>query len=135
MNSGLLFVYGSLRRGSRVPARRVLDRHGPWLGMATAAGTLYAVADYPGLVPRLRGRGRVVGELYRVRAPRRVWPVLDAWEGCRSTDPPPREYRRRLVRVRRGGRDLRAWAYLYQRPTRHLRRLPRPDWCARPGRR
>lgn len=122
-----LFVYGTLRRGWRHPNARRLAREAVWLGRARMRGSLWRVADYPGLVAR--GGGQVTGDLYRVRsAASFAW--LDAYEMCGADDPEPHPYRRAEVTVRCGGRTLGAATYLWVAPVRGRRRVAGGDWLA-----
>lgn len=60
-----VFVYGTLRRGDVRDITRL--RPAPvFVGMASVAGVLYDLGPYPGLL--LGGAGRVVGEVYAIRA-------------------------------------------------------------------
>ena len=94
----LLFVYGTLKQGSTVPAAQRLHEASSFVGPATVAGGLYMVAEtYPGLV--LDGSGVVHGELWR--APFTVFAFLDDYEG--------EEYERRLIDV--DGEQ--AWTYVW----------------------
>ena len=95
----LLFVYGTLKQGSTVPAAQRLHEASSFVGPATVAGGLYMVAEtYPGLVPD--GSGVVHGELWRV--PCTVFAFLDDYEG--------EEYERRLIDV---GDGHQAWTYVW----------------------
>ena len=106
----LLFVYGTLRPSLAAggPARLVhgLDLVGP----ATAAGVLFDLGDYPGVVA---GDGIVHGDLLRITDPARLEP-LDAYEECGGPDPLFRR-ERTLVRLP-DGTTVEAWLYRYARP-------------------
>ena len=48
--SELLFVYGTLMRGSRHPMARELEAHATYLDDASYRGRLYRISTYPGIV-------------------------------------------------------------------------------------
>lgn len=123
----LLFVYGTLRRGSSHEMGRWLAGVAAWHGPAWCeAARLYRVSWYPALVPGAAGE-RVRGDLYALAAPAGVWPVLDAFEGVagRADD----EYERRPAAVVTArGRRLEAWVYWYRRAVTGLAPVPGGDW-------
>ncbi|MEC4749948.1 gamma-glutamylcyclotransferase [Methylomicrobium sp. Wu6] len=47
----LLFVYGTLRRGSDHPIARHLADNAEWLGFGEFHGLLFDIGAYPGAVP------------------------------------------------------------------------------------
>jgi gamma-glutamylcyclotransferase (GGCT)/AIG2-like uncharacterized protein YtfP len=126
-----LFVYGTLRRGYRHPLHAQLSHDAEYAGMAHFAGRLYDLGGYPGAVPMPDGASRVVGELYRLRAPGPLLALLDRYEGCTDQEHPAPEYRRErnLVQRAAGGAE-RAWMYLYNRPTAGLRLIASGDFLA-----
>ena len=103
----LLFVYGTLRRGTPGGARRLLDERAVYLDAGAYQGKLYDLGAYPGLTSSPDPADRVIGDVYALHAPRRTLPRLDAYEGG--------DYRRRVgvVETRTHGR-IQAWVYLYQ---------------------
>ena len=113
--SDRLWVYGTLMSGSSHPMALWLRSQAALLGEGTAPGRLVLLHEgdliYPGWV---EGPGLVVGEVWRLSCPQEVWPVLDAYEGCGPSDPPPHEYRREGIPVRMGAALLSCWAYRYQ---------------------
>ena len=108
----LLFVYGTLRRGStRGGFAARLEAEASWLGAAQIRGSLYQVhADYPGLAEPQSENNWITGEVWEFADPA-LWAALDQYEGA--------EY----VRVRRpvtitngemaNGEQPEAWVYLY----------------------
>mgnify|MGYP006279570645 CR=1 FL=1 len=139
-----LFVYGTLRPGGGAPprVRRTLEEGADHVGAARVRGRLLVAGggSYPALV-RTDGPGRVVGDLYRLRFPRRVLESLDRYEGRRPDG--TGLYRRETVPVRlpdapsggegegSGGRRLRAWTYIYNRDTAGLDEVEGNDWLRR----
>lgn len=113
-----LFVYGTLRPDAGTPQAARLAREAVWLGRAHAAGQLLRIGSYPGLVA---GRGRVIGDVYRLHRPEATLPWLDRYEGP--------EFRRetRPVRLTAGG-GLDAWVYSYTGPVDGLFAVPGNDF-------
>lgn len=121
----LLFVYGTLRRGSVNAMAQRLASEAEWIGPATMAGRLYAVSDYPAVVPS--AEGVVTGDLFRLRDPASLgW--LDVYEGCGADDPLPHEYARIEVRVTHDRTVYDAQAYVWNRPLKGLRAIDGGDW-------
>ncbi len=99
-----VFVYGTLRRGGRNDIARF--RPEPFhVADAVIAGTLYDLGAYPGLV--LSGRGRVVGEIYRIES--EVEAALDVLEEVADDD--SGEYIKRSVDVVAGAQRFECLVY------------------------
>ena len=124
-----LFVYGTLRPGARHDLQATLRRHARWLGPGQAAGRLYDLGRYPGLVPDARG-ATVHGDVYRLRHKRALLAVLDRYEACGARMPQPREYRREVMPVSFRHRRIWAWVYVYNRPVTGLRAVAGGDYLA-----
>lgn len=116
----LLFVYGSLRRGSAHPMAALLASSADYLGDASIAGIAYRIDWYPGLVPCDDSVRRVSGDLYRMYAPCMLLPLLDDYEECTPDYPAPHEYRRAITAVLHGSRSVQAWTYFYNLPVEGL---------------
>lgn len=109
----LLFVYGTLRRGSDHANAARLARESVWLGQASVAGRLIALGWYPALIPG--GAGGVTGDVVRLIDPASSWPWLDIFEGCGPDDAEPHEYRRERLAVSGLAHVSAAMAYVWQR--------------------
>lgn len=128
----LLFVYGTLRRGSGHAMGDWLAAHADWRGAAACvAARLYRVSWYPALLPG-RPEEVVLGDLYHLREPGRLWPVLDRFEGVAGRADDEYERRRSPLRLPEGG-EGRAWVYWYRGGPEGLVRLPQGDWLAARG--
>lgn len=84
-----LFVYGTLMRGLPSAMSAFLERHAEWLGEARVSGYIYDLGSYPGLIYEPDSEKFVYGQVYDVKYPEQVWPVLDRYEGA--------EYERQVV--------------------------------------
>jgi gamma-glutamylcyclotransferase (GGCT)/AIG2-like uncharacterized protein YtfP len=118
----LLFAYGTLMRGYGL--HDLLARGADFVALGTARGRLLDLGRYPGVV---QGRGRVTGEVYRLRDPQ-VLPAVDRAEGVQFLRG------HTLVTLADGGR-ARAWIYRYRGPRERAVPIPDGDYRrARPAR-
>jgi gamma-glutamylcyclotransferase (GGCT)/AIG2-like uncharacterized protein YtfP len=124
-DSGLLFVYGTLRPGSGHAMSAWLARQAECLGPASVEGRLCRVAWYPALVP---GSGRVRGELYHLRSAGTL-DTLDGFEEVRGRADDEYERRQSLV-LPEAGAPVRAWVYWYRRAPDGLAVIASGDWLA-----
>jgi gamma-glutamylcyclotransferase (GGCT)/AIG2-like uncharacterized protein YtfP len=126
IQTDLLFVYGTLRRGSDHENAARLARESSWLGNATLVGTLYRVTWHPALV--LEGEDTVIGDLLRLTDPAVSLPWLDAFESCGPDDPPPHDYRREIATVMTADGAVDAMVYVWNLPLDGLERIAGGDW-------
>jgi len=130
-----LFVYGTLRPGVRHEMNTVLERYGEPVGRGKISGILYDVGLYPGAVKTTATRAFVHGDVYLLRDADRALKVLDRYEGWDEKKPRAGEFRRSRAVVDLGGRKtVKAWIYLYNRPTTGLTRIRSGDYLAGPPR-
>jgi gamma-glutamylcyclotransferase (GGCT)/AIG2-like uncharacterized protein YtfP len=133
MNCDLLFVYGTLRRGSGTELHRRLAAEAEFVSPATFRGRLFLVADYPGVVPSDAASDIVYGDLYRLDQPENSLDWIDQYEHCGDRFPAPQEYLREIRPVRLPDGSVReAWVYLYNHPVEGYPRLPSGDFLQRP---
>lgn len=117
-----LFVYGTLRRGSKNKFARLLHAHAQFVGNASIPGRLYRLGHYPGAVSSNTSGEWVRGELYLIHDPRWTLPALDSYEG-------PEFQRVKLeVQLDLGGR-IEAWVYVC-RGTPRGTRIRSGDWLS-----
>jgi gamma-glutamylcyclotransferase (GGCT)/AIG2-like uncharacterized protein YtfP len=129
----LLFVFGTLRRGSS-HHHILTSLHARYLGPAIVAGQLFDLGPFPGarlIEPAGPGIGsrRVIGELYRLQNPERDLGLLDRYEGLQPWEPKTSLFRREFTQVsRQNGTRVQAWVYcLNQRPV-VARHIPSGDY-------
>jgi gamma-glutamylcyclotransferase (GGCT)/AIG2-like uncharacterized protein YtfP len=126
-----IFVYGTLKRGSKEPMHCHLARYSEFIGNATTCGRLYEIrtpkAVFPALVASSAPNDLVPGEVFRMRQSARVIQELDVYEECGPDFAEPTLYKRQVRTVTLAGkgapRVIRAWTYVYNRPVNGLRRL------------
>ena len=115
MTSKNLFVYGTLRRGSKNEFAQLLQSSAKWIGQAQARGRLYLVHHYPGFVASATGEDWVRGDVYQISDPDLTYPELDGYEGCGVNDSTPYEYRRIVIPIRlNSGKSIEAAVYEYR---------------------
>ena len=103
-----LFVYGTLRRHSRITIARLLHANSEFLGPARMQGRLTRSHPHRGVVRSNQPDEWISGEVFQLNDPSKLLPVLDEYEGG--------EYQRTSVPVLLdSGRRLRAWMYLLKR--------------------
>lgn len=127
----LIFVYGTLRRGSAHANAARLARESDWLGLATLGGTLYRVSWHPALV--LKGSDTVTGDLLRLHDPAASLLWLDAFESCSPDDPPPHDYRREIATVMTAAGPATALVYVWNLSVDGLERIATGDWLGAAG--
>lgn len=112
-----LFVYGTLRRGSRHPLAAQLAANAKHLGEARYNGRLFRITHYPGAVPSNFPGEWVFGDLFELHDPG-LLTALDRYEGCGPDDPQPTPYLRLLQNVSLAdGTAAETWVYVYNLPT------------------
>jgi gamma-glutamylcyclotransferase (GGCT)/AIG2-like uncharacterized protein YtfP len=121
----LLFVYGTLMRGSRSPYAKLLRVRAQFVSEASARGYLYHLGRFPGAVFDARSPAWVHGEVFQLHTPS-LLNALDAYEGCRPGDQKPQLFRREIIAVQltRAGANAAplAWTYSF---TGGIARRPR----------
>jgi len=109
-----LFIYGTLRKGSRNSMHALLARDARFEGYAQISGRLYQLGEYPGLVPAEEPGTRVRGEVYVLENLPEVLARLDEYEGCGPNEPKPHEFVREQCEVAlETGEKVLAWVYWY----------------------
>lgn len=114
-----LFVYGTLKDPEALT--RLLG-DGAWreIGTGTVRAALYDLGDYPGLTESQSNEDSVPGMVIEAADPAVALARLDSYEGVHDG-----LYERRELSVRLdGGRDVRAWVYVYLRAVAGRRRIP-----------
>ena len=118
-----LFVYGTLRRGSRHPLAEQLAAKASYLGEARLNGRLYRITHYPGAVASSQPGEWVLGDVYVLLDPGFLT-ALDRYEGCAPSDAKPTQYLRQLQSVALSdGTAVEAWTYIYNWPVWKLDRI------------
>jgi gamma-glutamylcyclotransferase (GGCT)/AIG2-like uncharacterized protein YtfP len=121
-----LFVYGTLRRDVKNQMWHVLARYAEYVGEGAFQGKLYDIGDYPGAVSSNKPIDIVKGEIYVLRDSAKVLKALDEYEG--SDETPTAEFSRKIIKVRKEGKEISAWVYLYNHSTKGLKKISSGDY-------
>jgi gamma-glutamylcyclotransferase (GGCT)/AIG2-like uncharacterized protein YtfP len=101
-----LFVYGTLRRGSRNRFARLLESRARFVGNARMQGRLFDCGRYPGVTPSDAAGDWVRGEVFRLAESASLLAKLDAYEGPLFARVPQRVYLSSGMRL--------AWVFLHK---------------------
>jgi gamma-glutamylcyclotransferase (GGCT)/AIG2-like uncharacterized protein YtfP len=137
--SAYLFAYGSLmswvdgEKGWR--ERAALAGAARRVGRGSVRGLLIDVGPFPAAIGSSKPHDRIFGELWRLPSrDHALWTMLDHYEGNYAGYTGPFAYKRTKRRVHcEGGRGVRAWIYVWDRPWREFPRIPGGRWQP-PGR-
>jgi gamma-glutamylcyclotransferase (GGCT)/AIG2-like uncharacterized protein YtfP len=100
-----LFVYGTLRRGSKIKIARLFHANSEFLGTGRMQGRLTRSRPHRGVVQSKNPGEWILGEVFQLNDPAKLLPILDEYEGP--------EYKRTSVPIQLdSGKRLRAWMYL-----------------------
>jgi gamma-glutamylcyclotransferase (GGCT)/AIG2-like uncharacterized protein YtfP len=100
-----LFVYGTLRRGSKIKIARLFHANSEFLGTGRMQGRLTRSHPHRGVVQSDKPDEWISGEVFQLHDPATLLPILDEYEGP--------DYKRTSVPVEfDSGKRLRAWMYL-----------------------
>jgi gamma-glutamylcyclotransferase (GGCT)/AIG2-like uncharacterized protein YtfP len=100
-----LFVYGTLRRGSKIKIARLFHAKSEFLGTGRMQGRLTRSHPHRGVVQSNQPDDWISGEVFQLNDPAKLLPILDEYEG--------QEYKRTSVPVELdSGKRMRAWMYL-----------------------
>ena len=106
MAQAYIFVYGTLRRGSKNESARLLQDQARFFADASMQGRLYGLGRYPGAVPAVKPDEWVRGEVYLFDPSSSLMQTLDDYEGS--------DFERALSSVQLDdGKKMECWVYLY----------------------
>jgi gamma-glutamylcyclotransferase (GGCT)/AIG2-like uncharacterized protein YtfP len=105
MRLAALFVYGTLRRASKIEIARLFRANAKFVGTGRMPGRLTRSQPHRGVVRSNHPDDWILGEVFELNDPDQLLPILDDYEGS--------EYKRTSVPVvLDSGKRLRAWMYL-----------------------
>jgi gamma-glutamylcyclotransferase (GGCT)/AIG2-like uncharacterized protein YtfP len=100
-----LFVYGTLRRRSKIKIAKLFHANSEFVGAGRMQGRLTRSHPHRGVVQSNNPGEWIKGEVFRLNNPSQLWPILDDYEGP--------QYKRTSVLVQLdSGKRVRAWMYL-----------------------
>ncbi len=112
-DAAYLFVYGTLRPGSRHPMAKFLAEHAQHIGRGRMAGRLYDLGRYPGMVATCNQDELVIGDVFLMDDANWVLVKLDEYEGATGDTPRLFDRKRRVAQLDDGS-AIPAWVYEYQ---------------------
>ncbi len=123
-----LFVYGTLRKDYDLKLRKKVQNDLEYVGRAKVGASLYDLGSYPGAVKSNDGR-EVIGDVFLVNDPGRVFQVLDKYEGYRENETSNSEFVRKRNRVKMSsGKNVNAWVYWYNFDTGNKTKIRQKDY-------
>lgn len=129
MSDEFIFVYGTLRKGTKSAMSLVLDQCCEYSSMGSMQGRLYEVDGYPGAIESDNPGDVVQGELYRINDSEKVLSQLDEYEECSENFPQPREYVRKKILISLSDKGtIPAWIYLYNHDTAGFAQIKNGDY-------
>ncbi len=112
-----LFAYGTLRKNYNLKLKDKVADGLTYIGQAKVAAALYDIGEYPGAIKEVNKKNEVVGDVFVVTDPEKVFKVLDEYEG--------NEYSREKSSVKlRSGKSISAWIYWYNQNPVGKRKIP-----------
>ncbi|MCC5870231.1 MAG: gamma-glutamylcyclotransferase [Gammaproteobacteria bacterium] len=131
-----LFVYGTLRTGSRNSRFDLLMPGTRPAGAGRTRGQMIDLGAYPGLVITATGRAWVHGDLHALIDAPAVLERLDLYEGCSPDQHATGGFERVVVNVVTARSTQRqAWTYVYRGAVSGHPRIASGDYLAPDGRR
>lgn len=131
-----LFVYGTLRTGSRNARSDLLMPGTRPAGSGRTRGRMIDLGAYPGLVITSTSRAWVAGDLHALIDAPAVLERLDRYEGCPPDQHATGEFERVVVNVVTArSTQLQAWTYVYRGAVRGHPRITSGDYLVPDGRR
>jgi gamma-glutamylcyclotransferase (GGCT)/AIG2-like uncharacterized protein YtfP len=123
-----VFFYGTLMAPFSRPGRQRVDAKLHFTGRGTIHAALFDLGIYPAAVPTTDD-SVVWGEVYATDDSVSVLAALDEIEGFRINEPDRSLYMRvRATVTLEDGRQQSAWAYFYNAPLGHARRIASGDY-------
>ncbi|MEM8898195.1 MAG: gamma-glutamylcyclotransferase family protein [Bacteroidota bacterium] len=126
----LIFVYGTLRKDFPHLMADFLASQAQYIGAGTTFGRLYDLGPYPAAVFSEDDTYIVKGDVYRVKIPIRLLPLLDEYEGYRPDDIENSLYKRVIIKVYYKKEVLKAWGYTYLSTPPPEGLIPKGDYLA-----
>src|SRR5687768_12149566 len=88
-----LFVYGTLRTGIQHPVKYEIKNDVEWICETAIRGRMYDIGKYPGALPVTDNKKIFIkGEVLKIKHPKKVFRILDQYEGFNQEMPGISEY-------------------------------------------
>ena len=129
MDSIHLFVYGTLLKDLDNEMSKFLASHSVYTGQGYFCGKLYKVSWFPDAVLSHDVLDKVYGTVFKIKNPEVVFNALDEYEGLGEHHPKPHLFKKELITVfLENNIKIKSLVYLYDRPTKHLKRIISGDF-------
>ncbi len=126
-NSKYLFAYGTLQQEFKISINDKLTKMLSPKEEGIFIGQLFEVNQYPGAIISETGYP-IKGQLFEV-LDKKAWQLMDDYEECSEQFPTPYEYKReQIIITTKEGKTIKAWTYLYNRPTNDLTEITSGDY-------
>ncbi|MEM7510136.1 MAG: gamma-glutamylcyclotransferase family protein [Bacteroidota bacterium] len=123
----LIFVYGTLRKGFAHPMADMLASRARYMGEGITSGRLFDLGPYPAAIFSEESTYIVKGDVYKIKSPQHLLPLLDDYEGYGEDDLENSLYKRVLIKVFCKEDELEVWGYTYL-PTPPTGLIPSGDY-------
>ena len=124
-----LFVYGTLRKEFGLGLSEKIKQDMILVGDASIRGELYDIGEYPAALPSKDEKSKIIGEIYELIHPRKVFKLLDEYEGYDKDDLNNSEYYRKKESVTlNNGKEVGAWVYWYNFPIKGKKKIKTKDY-------
>lgn len=124
-----LFVYGTLRKEFGLQLTKEIKDNIIYTGGATINGKMYDIGEYPAALPSANEHSKIVGEIYELKHPRKIFRLLDEYEGYDRKHLSQSEYYRKKETLElETGEKIQAWVYWYNFPIKNKRKIKQKDY-------
>ena len=124
-----LFVYGTLRKGFGLPILKKIESDIQYLGNSEINGELYDIGKYPAALPAKKSSSKILGEVFVILRPRKVFKLLDSYEGFDRKDKKHSEYyQKKELLVLDSGEKIYSLVYWYNLPIIDKNRITQSDY-------
>ncbi|WP_200762135.1 gamma-glutamylcyclotransferase family protein [Nitrosophilus alvini] len=115
--SEYIFVYGTLKSEYKNYYAKKLRSFAKFVTKGSIKGKIVQISWYPGLLPSVYQKDKVVGEIYKIEKAKKLLKLLDKYEEASKYNIRKYEYRRVKARVLGfNGKVYSSWVYFYNKP-------------------
>jgi len=124
-----LFAYGTLRKGFGLQMLKNISHNIDYVGSGAINGALYDIGEYPAALPTEDKNSKIAGEIYQLKHSRKMFRLLDEYEGYDRKDLQNSEYyRRRETLELDNGDKIKVWVYWYNFPVNDKMKIEDSDY-------
>ena len=124
-----LFVYGTLRKEFGLQLSSEIKGDIIYICGAVINGEMYDIGEYPAALPSTNDNAKITGEIYELKHLRKIFRLLDEYEGYdRKNLNQPEYYRKKETLELDSGEKVQAWVYWYNFPIKNKKRIRKKDY-------